>query len=88
MAANHRRSERFLGDSPSHAPCINCGGSLAHRKDGAQYCNNVCKRAAFDERAKGGRVASVRRLKGGRMSVVVHMSADVGIEPGQSVRVG
>jgi hypothetical protein len=46
-----------------------------------------CRREAFTERASEGRIASVRRLKSGKMSVVVHM-ADVALKLGDQVKVG
>lgn len=67
--------------------CGYCGQPFTPARQSAAYCSAACRRADFDERAKGGKVASVRRLKGGRMSVVLHMEHDVGIEPGQVVRV-
>lgn len=84
--ANTERSER-----PAHPVdtrrCGYCGGSLHGLPESARYCSAQHRRAAFDERAREGRVASVRRLKAGRMSVVVHMDRDIGIEPGQAVRI-
>lgn len=84
--ADNSRSEPFSRPAPTRNVCVHCRGPMAGRREGAEYCSNVCKRAAFDERAKEGRVASVRRLKGGKMSVVVHMS-DTGLKPGDAVRV-
>lgn len=57
------------------------------RKSTAEYCGNACKRAAFDERARSGRVASVRILKSGLQSITVHVK-DGGVKPGDIVKVG
>lgn len=48
------------------------------------YCSDRCRRIANRE---GGRVASVRRLKSGLMSVVVHMP-DAGLRPGDKIGLG
>lgn len=71
-----------------YSACSHCKAPFDRPRAERKYCSNVCRRAAFDERAREGKVASVRRLKGGRMSVVVHFDRDTGIEPGQAVRVG
>lgn len=51
-----------------------------------KYCDGHCRRMAHVDRAHEGRVASVRRLKSGRMSVIVHMP-DCGLKPGDLVHV-
>jgi len=81
-SASESRSERINGI------CLWCESMLPgnSRKD-RKYCNDHCRRMAFDERASEGRIASVRRLKSGKMSVVVHM-ADAGLKPGDQVKVG
>jgi len=90
--ASESRSERKgpdgCGNRSSEAACAHCGGSLGGLRKSATYCSARCKRAAWEERAHDGKVASVRRLKSGRLSIVVHMERDVGLLPGQIVRVG
>lgn len=84
--ATERRSERRTPSTPTRR-CEYCGESLHGLPDSARYCHAKCRRAAFDERAQHGKVASARRLKGGRWSIVVHMDRDTGLEPGQAVRI-
>lgn len=81
-SASESRSERINGI------CLWCESLLPEksRKD-RKYCNDRCKRMAFDKRASEGRIASVRRLKSGKMSVVIHMG-DNGFRPGDQVKVG
>ena len=79
---SENRSERF------DDICQYCDDSLPDKsRPNRKYCNNHCRRLAFEERASEGRVASVRRLKSGKMSVVVHI-ADAGLRPGNAVKVG
>ena len=81
-STRENRSERFSDF------CLYCEAALPEnsRKD-RKYCNPECRRKAFDERASEGRIASVRRLKSGKMSVIIHM-ADGGLKPGDQVKVG
>lgn len=60
--------------------CENCGGPRASKRAHARFCSDAC-RAAFHEAQRapgiaGGRVASVRALKHGRTSVVLHFPAE------------
>jgi len=71
MTPDTSRSERF---------CANCGGSMTGRS-GSVYCGQPCRRNAFSERSREGRVASVRKLKGGRLSVVVHLGSMYLLKP-------
>ena len=78
------RSERLTGSGR----CLYCGKVLpADSRGNRRFCDSRCRRLDFDERGKVGRVASVRRLKSGKMSVVVHLS-DTGLRPGDEVKVG
>lgn len=68
--------------------CENCSkplpiNSQRHKK----FCSTRCRRESFTENANEARIAAVRRLKSGKMSVVVHM-ADSGLRPGDQVKVG
>lgn len=56
------------------------------RKD-REYCDVNCRRAAWRERADAGRVVSVRLLKSGRLSVVIHVE-DTSLKPGDTIKVG
>ena len=76
------RFERIKG-------CDWCGLPLPRSlRPEARYCSGKCRAESWREKAFGGRVSSVRRLKDGRMSVVVHMVGDVGLRPGDQVGVG
>lgn len=52
------------------------------------FCSTACRKADFNDRAHEGRAVSVRRLKSGKLSVVVHLQGDTGICPGLRVRIG
>lgn len=81
-STNQIRSERFDG------LCQYCDEPLPEKsRPNRKYCNRHCRRLAFDERSTEGRVASVRRLKSGKMSVIIHMG-DNGFRPGDQVKVG
>lgn len=58
------------------------------RRDLAVYCSENCRRAAWREQAEFGRIASVRRLRSGKMSVVIHTERDQGLVPGAEIRLG
>ncbi len=68
--------------------CESCGSALSGGRADRRFCTPRCRRDAWTERAHEGRVASVRRLKGGVMSVLLHMSADIDLAPGDRVRTG
>lgn len=84
--SNNSRSER-LPTETGPRPCRWCGEPLTGKRASADYCGQVCRKAAFDERARSGRVASVRILKSGLQSITVHVK-DGGVKPGDSVRIG
>lgn len=65
--------------------CQRCNKGLPRdSRSDRKFCSTKCRRASNRE---DGRVASVRRLKSGLMSVVVHMH-DAGLKPGDQVKVG
>jgi hypothetical protein len=66
--------------------CEWCGSGLTAARANKRFCSARCRRDAWAERAHKGRVAAVRRLKDGRMSVTLHMP-DIGLRPGDNVRV-
>lgn len=78
---------RAAESRPGHLrrECDTCGSTLpdSSRSD-RKYCSDACRRLSSRE---SGRVASVRRLKSGKMSVVIHMG-DCGFRPGDQVKVG
>jgi len=75
--------------SKRQTTCVWCGGPLpSKRQPDAIYCSGTCRSRAWRENAHVGRVSSVRRLKDGRISVVVHLAGDAGLRPGYEVRVG
>lgn len=62
-----------------------CGGALPDKsRSDRKFCSDRCRRVANRE---SGRVASVRRLESGMMSVIIHMH-DAGLRPGDQVKVG
>jgi hypothetical protein len=73
------RSERL-----THA-CEWCRTPLPDGRVDQRFCCGKCRRDAWTERAHYGRVATVRRLKNGLMSVTIHMP-DVGLRPSGQVR--
>lgn len=69
-------------------PCGYCGDKmpLAGRAD-AKYCGDRCRYYAAVNRGRKGKVASIRELKDGRISVVIYMN-ETNLKPGQLVQVG
>jgi len=81
------RVERIT--EPRTDVCLCCGTKLPkQRRTDMLYCDAICRRRAWIRNPKDGRVASVRRLKSGRMSVVVHMEHDDQWKPGDAVLIG
>lgn len=82
------RPRRKPAPLPPSRTCEQCGTAFQPRRDSAVYCSEKCRKAAWREVAHMGRVASVRRLRSGQMSVVLHMPRDLGLSPGSEVRLG
>ncbi len=82
------RSGRKQAPLPHPRSCEQCATVFQPRRDSAIYCCEACRRDAWRESAQTGRVASVRRLRSGQMSVVLHMPRDLGLSPGSEVRLG
>ena len=53
----------------------------------AKYCCSRCRYYGAVDRGRTGKVASVRKLKNGKISVVVYMT-ETNLRPGQPVKVG
>jgi hypothetical protein len=73
---------------PDPRSCEQCGSVFTPRRDSAVYCSEKCRKAAWRESSQEGRIASVRRLRSGQMSVVVHMPKDLALAPGDAIRLG
>lgn len=82
-----KRSQRKAAPPPPPRACEQCGETFQPAREAA-FCSSKCRALAFKDRAREGQVASVRRLRNGQMSVIVHMPQDVGITPGIRVRLG
>ncbi len=82
------RPGRKKHEAPPSRTCASCGVDFRPMNARAEFCSTDCRRAAWKERARTGRVASVRRLKSSAMSVVIHMDSDIQLAPGDRVRVG
>ena len=68
--------------------CKWCGEHipLASRSD-AKYCCERCRHYYAVDQGRRGTIASVRKLKNGKISVVIYMRK-TDLRPGQPVRVG
>jgi uncharacterized OB-fold protein len=67
---------------------VNCGRTFTPARADSVYCQTACRIAAWNEHAHDGRVRSARRVKPGEWSIVVRMKSDIGLMPGQKVRIG
>ena len=77
------------GDSDVSAPvgaCLNCGHQLpdGSRRD-KKYCNNKCRRQAFERIRNSATVFRTTRLKSGKISVVLHLEYPT-LRPGDRIR--
>jgi hypothetical protein len=86
------RSARISAVEPDHRSedrrCGNCGASLEGHRSDADHCSDACRKAAWRDRAHEGKLVAKRQLKSGEWSLIVRLPADVGLVPGQTVRVG
>lgn len=74
------RSERL---DDAERTCPTCGGGFRPKRSDARFCSTTCRRADFEEKAHTGIVASVRELRNGKISYVIHLDRPVGLLPGQ-----
>lgn len=81
------RSERLSVPDGVLIACAHCGEHFKRSRPDAVYCSPLCRKLAFDERARSGKVASIRILKNGLQSITVHVK-DGGVKPGDEVRIG
>ncbi len=73
---------------PTPSDCEQCGNRLPSRsRSDRKFCSSECRKAARAERNHHGLVASFRRLKTGKMSLVIHLDTDIGLKPGDQVAV-
>lgn len=68
--------------------CVNCRQPFTPARADSVFCQTACRIANWNEHAHDGRIMSARRVKSGEWSIVVRMKSDIGLVPGQTVRIG